>query len=211
MSIKVIGAGLGRTGTYSLKLALERLLGGPCYHMKEVFDRLEHVPHWHAAAEGRSVDWNSLFEGYVATVDWPSASFYRELADHYPDATVILSTRSPETWWNSANETIFGSIGDFDPEFADWHAMIGAILENRFTKQISDRDACIEAFERHNAEVRATIPPHRLLEWSARDGWEPLCQFLGVPLPEEPFPHANSKEEFLARRQKSQEERQVAR
>lgn len=210
MPIKVIGAGLGRTGTFSLKLALEQLLGAPCYHMKEVFDHMEHVPLWRDAAENRPVDWDALFEGYAATVDWPSSSFYKELADHYPDAPVILSTRSPESWWNSATETIFTSIGDYDPEYAEWHAMIDAILHNRFTDKIRDREACLQAFERHNAEVRATIPKNRLLEWTAADGWAPLCEFLSLPIPEEPFPRANSKEEFLARRQKSKEERSAA-
>lgn len=207
MPIKVIGAGLGRTGTFSLKLALERLLEAPCYHMKEVFDHMEHVPMWHAAANGQPVDWDALFEGYVATVDWPSSSFYKELADHYPGAPVILSTRAPESWWNSATETIFTSIGDYDPEYAEWHAMIDAILQNRFTGQIQDREASLAAFERHNAEVRDTIPKDRLLEWTARDGWQPLCEFLGVPVPDEPFPRVNTKEEFLARRRKSREER----
>jgi hypothetical protein len=195
MGLRVVGAGLGRTGTLSLKLALERLLGAPCYHMAEVFAHPEHVAAWHAAARGRMPDWRELFAGYAAAVDWPVASFWPELADAFPDAPVLLSLRDPEAWWRSAHRTIFPASQSAQGE---WRAMIDELFAARFTRAIDDREACIAAFERHNAQVRTAVPRGRLLEWRAEDGWAPLCAALGVAVPEEPFPRVNTSEEFLA-------------
>ena len=197
MSLRVVGAGLGRTGTLSLKLALERLLGAPCYHMLEVFQHPEHVALWHAAARGEPVDWHALFSGYAAAVDWPVGSFWPEVSAAFPDALILLSTRSAESWWQSASRTIFPTSAK--AAGTPWHAMWMELTENRFTTRLDDRAAAIAAYERHNADVRARAPKARLLEWSAEDGWEPLCRALGVPVPGEPFPHANSTEEFLGR------------
>jgi hypothetical protein len=197
MGLRVVGAGLGRTGTYSLKLALERLLGAPCYHMAEVFQHPEHVPDWHSAAQGRMPDWDRLFAGYAAAVDWPVSAFWRELSAAYPDALVVLSVRDPESWWRSTQETIFAHL-DKIPDPA-WLAMVQAMMASRFTTALHDHDACVAAFERHNAEVRAAVPPDRLLEWRATDGWGPLCAALGLPVPDEPFPRANTREEWAAR------------
>ena len=199
MPLKVVGAGLGRTGTMSLKQALEQLLGGPCYHMYEVFQHPEHVPMWHDAALGKPVDWDKLFDGYVAAVDWPVGSFWQEVGAHYPDALILLSSRDSEKWWNSANETIFNSIGHISDDHLEWHRMIDALMGNRFTPRIDDKEAAISAFEKHNDECRKCAPSHRFLEWQAGDGWEPLCKALNLPVPDAPFPHANSKEEFLER------------
>ena len=199
MKLKVIGAGLGRTGTYSLKLGLERLLGQPCYHMAEVFQHPEHIPMWHAAAKGEPVDWDGLLAGYGASVDWPSAAFYEELIRAYPDAIVVHSTRDPELWWASASETIFCGIDSRSQDNAEWHAMIMAVLADRFTAEIHCKDACIDAFNRFNARVAQVVPPERLVVWQACQGWEPLCQALNLPVPDEPFPKANTKEEFIAR------------
>ena len=107
MTIKVVGAGVGRTGTHSLKVALEQLLGGPCYHMFEVMGHPDHIALWQAAADDEDPQWDRIFDGYAATVDWPAASFWREIADHYPDAKVLLSTRPTDAWWASANQTIW--------------------------------------------------------------------------------------------------------
>ena len=197
MTLRVVGAGLGRTGTHSLKLALERLLGVPCYHMIEVFTHPEHVPAWHAAAEGRMPNWEEIFAGYAAAVDWPASAFWPELSAAYPEALVVLSVRDPESWWRSASGTIFPAIHSRDPE-SEWRKMIDAMFANRFLCDLEDREACIAAFERHNAQVRATVPPHRLLEWRASEGWEPLCKALGAPVPDEPFPLTNTTEEFKA-------------
>jgi hypothetical protein len=197
MALRVVGAGCGRTGTMSLKLALERLLGEPCYHMVEVFSHPQHVPEWRSAATGRMPDWNNLFSGYAAAVDWPASAFWPELSEAYPDALVVLSTRDSESWWRSAHETIFARLNEVpNPEFL---GMVEALFTARFTPDITNRDACIAAFERHNARVREAVPAERLLEFQASQGWEPLCKALGVPIPDEPFPHVNTREEWAAR------------
>lgn len=197
MSLRVVGAGLGRTGTVSLKLALEKILGARCYHMMEVFTHPEHVPMWHAAALGTMPDWNQLFRGYVAAVDWPAAAFWREIRAAFPDAIVLLSVRDPQSWWQSAHETIFQTSRA--SEDTKWRGMVDAMFSQRFTPALDDRDACIAAFERHNAQVRDEVPADRLVEWQTADGWAPLCKALGAPIPAEPFPRANTREEFLAR------------
>jgi hypothetical protein len=198
MALHVVGAGLGRTGTNSLKVALERLLGTPCYHMIEVFTHPEHIPVWHAAARGQIPDWHALFAGFGAAVDWPAAAFWPELSAAFPDALVLLSVREPQSWWQSASETIFPTIRE--QTGTEWLAMIDDLFAARFTKAIDDRAAAIATFERHNARVRATVPAHRLVEWRAADGWEPLCTALGMPVPNEPFPHTNTRADWQARR-----------
>src|SRR5579859_522535 len=120
MDLEVVGAGLGRTGTHSLKLALERLLGAPCYHMVEVFAHPEHVPAWHSAALDKMPAWNEVLAGYAAAVDWPASAFWAELSEAFPDALVVLSVRDPEDWWRSAHETIFTAIDQVpSPEWRD--------------------------------------------------------------------------------------------
>jgi hypothetical protein len=199
MGLRVVGAGLGRTGTLSLKLALEKLLGGPCYHMTEVFAHPEHVPVWHAAARGEPVDWHALFAGYRAGVDWPQGSFWPEIARAFPDALVLLSVRDADSWWQSADQTIFRGIQVAEERAPEWYAMVRELFTRRFVWPPDDETAAKAAFERHNARVRARVPPERLLEWRAGDGWEPLCERLDVPVPDEPFPRVNTREDFLAR------------
>jgi hypothetical protein len=202
MALKVVGAGLGRTGTHSLKVALERLLGEPCYHMVEVFKHPEDVPAWRQAAEGNMPDWHALMEGYGAAVDWPPSAFWRELSEAFPDALILLSIRDAEKWWTSASSTIFNAIPSrADAENREWFDMIVAMFTNRFTPEIQNKEACIETFNRHNDDVKRTAPANRLLIWEAKDGWEPICAALGLPVPEEPFPLTNTTEEFVARRQ----------
>jgi hypothetical protein len=197
MTLRVVGAGLGRTGTLSLKVALERLLGAPCYHMAEVFAHPEHVTVWHAAARGEMPDWRAFLAPYAATVDWPAAAFWPELAAAFPDALVLLSVRDPASWWESAHATIFpasrGQVG------TEWRAMVDALFAARFTDALEDREACIAAFEAHNRRVRETVPRARLLDWTPGDGWAPICAALGVPVPDEPFPRVNTRDDFLAR------------
>jgi len=197
MALRVVGAGLGRTGTNSLKLALERLLGAPCYHMIEVFGHPEHIPAWHAAAEGRMPDWHALLADYAAAVDWPAAAFWPELSAAFPDAIVLLSVRDAESWWASASQTIFPSIRE--QAGTPWRAMVDALFGNRFAGRLDDKATAIAAFERHNTEVRQRVPAKRLVEWCAGDGWTPLCAALGVPVPNEPFPHTNTREDWAAR------------
>jgi hypothetical protein len=201
MGLRVVGAGVGRTGTMSLKTALERLLGAPCYHMVEVFSHPQHVPVWHAAARGEMPDWQQLFAGYAAAVDWPAASFWPEISAAFPDAIVVLSLRERRKWWQSADETIFPALRD--PQampLPGWHAMIEEIVRSRFTAALDDAEAAMAAFDRHNAAVRAAVPASRLIEWQAADGWQPLCAALGLPVPDEPFPRVNTREEFAAMR-----------
>jgi hypothetical protein len=200
MTLKVVGAGLGRTGTHSLQLALQTLLGGPCYHMVEVFDKPDHIAMWQAAAEGKMPDWDVLFEGYVAGVDWPVGAYWRELAAHYPDAPILLSSRDADSWWKSASNTIF-VVGDREaptPEMAAQMEMATTMLTNRFTPGWRDEAEAKQAFEAHNAAVRAEIPADRLIDWRPGDGWRPICDKLGLPVPEAPFPHVNTTAEFRA-------------
>lgn len=195
--LRVVGAGVGRTGTSSLQVALERLLGGRCYHMFEVFGHAEeHVPAWRAAYAGEPVDWDRLFDGYVAAVDWPAAGCWETLAARYPDALVLLSTRDPADWWASASRTIFRVMDEEPPEpMHAWWEMTQAMMA-AFDPDWRDEAAATAAFVRHNDAVRAAVPASRLVEWHPGDGWQPLCSALGVPVPDEPFPHRNSTDEF---------------
>ncbi|HTT83372.1 MAG TPA: sulfotransferase [Rhizomicrobium sp.] len=199
MSLRVVGAGVGRTGTASLKMALERLLDAPCYHMIEVFQHPEHVPEWHKAMLGQDVDWNRLFAGFVAAVDWPAGACWPELMRAYPDAPVLLSIRNPEAWWTSANETIFTHLNDNPMAPPGWLDMVHDMIRNRFGTEVIDRETCIAAFNAHNARVRAEVPKERLLVWEAADGWAPICAALHVAIPDEPFPRTNTTEEWRAR------------
>jgi hypothetical protein len=201
-AMQVVGAGVGRTGTHSLKVALELLLGGPCHHMVEVFAHPEQVPVFHDAALGKPVDWHALFAGYVATVDWPGGAFWRELSEAYPDALVLLSTReSAEVWWKSADRTVLEPMkgsAEIPVGTEAWMAMVRDLFANRFTDRYDDKDALMAAYERHNAAVREGVPADRLLEWQPGDGWGPICERLGVDVPDEPFPVTNTTEEFRA-------------
>ena len=199
MTLRIVGAGLGRTGTTSLKMALEQLLGAPCYHMMEVFGHPEHVPAWHAAMLGEPVDWPTVFEGYAATVDWPGGGVWQSIWAAYPDAKVLLSSRrSADEWWTSAYRTIFEAMGAEPPPGMDaWHEMTVA-MTHRLTPDFPDEAACKAAYERHNENVRATVPAGQLIDWQPEDGWGPLCKGLGIPEPSDPFPVSNTTADFRA-------------
>jgi Sulfotransferase domain len=199
--LRVVGAGLPRTATRSLKDALERLLGSRCYHMAEVFQHLNDVPTWHAAARGDDADWRSFPPDCVAAVDWPASAFWRELSEAHPDALIVLSSReSAAKWWESANETIFPVLRKpVSPEHEAWQQMVQELLAREIGPDWDDAERAQAFYERHNEQVRREAPATRLLEWQARDGWEPLCQALGVQVPDEPFPRVNTREEWLAR------------
>jgi hypothetical protein len=198
MTLRMVGAGVGRTGTMSLKLALTKLLDGPVYHMLEVFPRPEHIEMWRDALRGNIPDWDVLFDGFVGAVDWPTCTFWRELADTYPDAPVLLSTRDAASWWKSCDQTILNVFrGEADGNDA-WIGMATEMLK-RFTPNFLDADEMQAAFVRHTDEVRATVPSSRLIEWKPGDGWEPLCAGLGLPVPDEPYPHKNTTQEFRTR------------
>jgi len=200
MALEVIGAGYGRTGTLTLKTALEMLGFGPCHHMLEVMGNPEQVAFWNRAADGEAVDWEEVYAGYRSTVDWPGCHFYAELAERYPKAKVILSTRDANRWYESMSETILKGMSEMglkDEVPRDNPMYFGAVLIAREVFNFDySRENAVAALERHNAAVRAAIPAERLLEFEAGDGWEPLCAFLGVPVPDAPFPRTNERENF---------------
>lgn len=203
MDLKVIGAGLGRTGTASLKMALEQLTGGRCYHMFEVFEQPDAVPAWHELVRGESDDWDALLDGYAASVDWPASAFWPELSAANPGAIVLLSSRAtPEQWWGSMANTIVPTLTmDIPPEaegMAEHRAMVLDLFALRFTPNWRDPEDAMAAYERHNARVRSEVPSERLVDWQPGDGWEPICAALGVAVPPEPFPHENTSAEFQA-------------
>jgi hypothetical protein len=200
--LRVVGAGLGRTGTNSLKLALERLLDAPCYHMLEVNRRPADTQVWLDALQGRPADLSGLLSGYAATVDWPSAALWQRLATEHPDAIVLLSMRADATTWlRSARATIMPIVPpDWydDPESATMRDLDEAMFA-AFDPRWRDDAAAREAYDRHIETVRAEIAPERLVEWRPGDGWQPLCTALRVPIPDEPFPHVNSTKQFQVR------------
>jgi hypothetical protein len=202
MTLSVIGAGVGRTGTYSLKLALNRLGAGPCHHMEEVLHNMPaQVPLWSAATDGKPA-WTQIYDGYGSAVDWPTAGFFRELAAEYPSARFVLTLRDPERWADSFGATIYTLLAGRDKapeEMRAWLDMAGGVIARTGFPAGLDRDGLIEAFTAHNDAVREAIPADQLLVFEVREGWEPLCAFLGVPVPDEDFPRTNHREEFWDR------------
>lgn len=225
MSLEVIGAGYGRTGTMSLKAALEELGFSPCYHMTEVFANPEHIGFWETAvqrkSEGKLDDWPKVFRGYRATVDWPGAAFYQELLEEYPAAKVILTIRDPDRWHESALSTIYGVqkvassrlfslTALFVPRMR--HNRRAALMvadlvwQHHFDGKFEDHEYATAVFNRWNEEVKERVPPEKLLVYEVREGWEPLCEFLGVEVPKDkPFPHLNDGGSFrkMIRRSKA--------
>ena len=203
MSIKVIGAGFGRTGTLSLKAALEQLGFDKCYHMMEVMQNPSHRSAWLAGHRGEAVDWDALFEGYAATVDWPSCNLWREQLAHYPDAKVILSLRDPEAWYASVMNTIYRSskaAKDAEDPATQAHGRwaFEIIWDRLFDGRMDNKDHVIDVFNQHNQAVIDELPPEKLLVFDAKMGWDPLCKFLSVPAPETEYPRTNTTEQFQA-------------
>ena len=199
MALKVIGAGYGRTGTLSLKTALEELGFDPCYHMEDVVKRPSLTRTWHNIVKGAAPDWDAIFAGYQATVDWPGCNYYQELMAVYPDAKVILSVRDPERWYNSAYNTIYAltKIENVQrvPVVGQHVAFINDLIWGGvFNGRFEERDEAILIFNEHIESVKATVPPENLLVFSVKEGWEPLCAFLDVAVPERPFPHVNDRQ-----------------
>jgi hypothetical protein len=200
MTLRVVGAGVGRTGTLSLKGALETLLGGPCYHMMEVFSRPGDLSLWTDAGAGEAVDWTTALGDYTATTDFPACLFWRELSELYPDAMVLLSTRADsQIWWESVSQTIFSpALEAMSADRPEWWTMWQSVSKARFTDQTQDEAAAKAAYDRHNAEVRASVPADRLIDWQPGDGWAPICEGLGLSIPDTPFPHVNTRAEIRA-------------
>ncbi len=197
MSLKVIGAGLPRNATWSLKLALEHLGLGPCYHMSEALEHPEHWPLWETAVAGGSVDWGALFQGWGSTTDAPACHFYRELATFYPDAKVVLSVRDEEGWFASTQNTILSEHTAGFHEARGSLAMVNAVGWGA-DPRLHDKAFMLDRYRRHNEEVKRTIPASRLLVYETGSGWEPLCRFLGLAVPSDPYPQINSTREFQA-------------
>lgn len=202
MSLKVIGAGVGRTGTYSLKLAINQIGLGPCHHMEEVLHNMAtQVPLWSAAASG-APEWSRIFSGYRSTVDWPTACFFRDLAKEYPEARFVLTVRDPKRWADSFGATIYKLLGSIDQapqEKQAWLRMASEVIAMTGFPPGLDRDELAQAFISHNRAVKEAIPPDRLLEFEVKHGWQPLCDFLDVPVPDIDFPRTNHREEFWDR------------
>jgi hypothetical protein len=202
MTFQVIGAGVGRTGTYSLKLAINQLGLGPCHHMEEVLHNMPaQVPLWSAAADGHP-DWRAIYEGYKSAVDWPTACFFRELIQEFPSAKFILTERDPENWADSFGATIYKLIAGKDqglPEMKEWLEMADGVIARTGFPGGLDRDGLISAFVAHNEAVKATIPASQLLIYGVKEGWNPLCEFLNAPVPTGPFPRTNDRAEFWDR------------
>ena len=199
MAISIIGVGVGRTGTYSLRMAINQLGFGPCHHMEEVLKNMDvQVPLWSEALKGNA-NWSSIYKGFESAVDWPTAGFFRELIKEYPTAKFILTERNPENWADSFGSTIYKLIEGKDkaPEkMRDWLEMANAVITKTGFPQGLDREGLINGFITHNKAVRETIPEEQLLVFQVKEGWEPLCKFLNVPVREEPFPRTNNREEF---------------
>ncbi|MGH0035638.1 MAG: sulfotransferase family protein [Myxococcota bacterium] len=205
MPLKVIGAGFGRTGTLSLKSALETLGLGPCYHMTEVWSKPDHPGLWQDAVSGRPVDWEALFAGYGSAVDWPACAFWEPLRERWPEALVLLSRRDSERWYQSVHDTIYTSLQRPLPPTVPPHIRTAAamanelVFERTFGGRFLDRAHAVGVYERHNERVIREVPPERLLVFEVSEGWAPLCARLELPVPAEDFPRVNSTDEFRER------------
>lgn len=216
MALKVIGAGLPRTGTKSLKLALEKLGLTPCYHMVDLYESYpHHIEQWQAASQGKPVDWSTMFTDFQAAVDYPVSRYYQPILQHYPQAKVILTVRPVEKWYTSFAKTIYPSVmqtvaalqrTDTSTISVRAHQQMRIdqlfhddMLQKDFAGKFeTDQAAVQDVFHQHNAQVKQTVPSNQLLVYELGDGWEPLCQFLGVPIPAEDFPHTNTTSQFNA-------------
>ena len=197
MVLKVVGSGLGRTGTKSMQTALNQLGFGPCHHMVEVFSHPDSVPLWIEAGAGRP-RWDLIFASYQSMVDYPGAHYWRELAAYYPDAKVLHTVRDPDEWFDSTQATIFAPGGPVESTGGPMAAFF-ASFSSDFRERMHDRAFMTDYFRRHTEAVMEAIPPERLLVYQAGKGWEPLCSFLGVPVPATPYPSENTRADFIAR------------
>jgi hypothetical protein len=205
--MKLIGAGFGRTGTMSLKQALEQIGYGPCFHMIDLIKDPTPLPYWQAAARGEPVDWKAAFDGWESTVDWPGCTYWEQLVEVWPDVPVLLTVRDPDAWYESCIKSIHEAAtvatkgelegGTERPPSAETMETINhQIWDGTFEGRFEDRDFAIGLFQEHNEAVKAGVPADRLLVWEVSEGWGPLCEFLGVEAPDGPFPHLNDRDSF---------------
>lgn len=215
MPVEVAGVGMARTGTLSLKLALETLGFGPCYHMVELLHQPQGVHVWKCAFAGEAVDFEAVFAGFRSTTDFPAYGHYEALFAQYPDARFVLTTRDPERWYDSCVQTVFNakpsllellSIGMRMPfskavrDSVEVYKLVYVDFARALDGKLTDRAHCIQRFRDHEAAVRAAIPPERLLVFEVKDGWGPLCDFLGVEAPDQPFPRTNDAADWWRKR-----------
>ena len=214
MGLEIIGAGFGRTGTLSLKFALEELGFNKCYHMMEIPKAAHHIGFWRQAAVGKNVDWHLLFKGYKAAVDWPSCNYWREQLRAFPEAKVILTKRDADSWYESVMNTIWPasvkgrelarSNVNLDKVSQDRSSMVFEVIwHGIFDGRMSEKDFVIDKYEKHNQSVVDEVPSSKLLIYEPGEGWEPLCQFLGCSQPSMDYPNVNSTEEFSSRMKSS--------
>jgi Sulfotransferase domain len=206
--MKVIGAGFGRTGTMSLKGALEQLGFGPSFHMIDVARQPELLPHWQLAADGGTPDWSEVFDGWESTVDWPACTYWEQIWEAFPDAKVLLSVRDPESWYASCQKSIHASAqaaakgelegGSVEVSPEAMKMINGIIWNGTFEGRFDDKQFALDVYERHNEDVKSKVPADKLLVYEIKQGWEPLCEFLEVPVPDSPMPHLNDATSFRA-------------
>jgi len=206
--MKVIGAGFGRTGTMSLKGALEQLGFGPSFHMIDVARYPELLPQWQAAADGESADWEKVFEGWESTVDWPACTYWEQIWETFPDAKVLLSVRDPESWYASCQKSIHASAqaaakgelegGSVTVSPEAMKMINGVIWNGTFEGRFDDKEFALDVYNRHNEDVKSKVPADKLLVYEIKQGWEPLCEFLEVPVPDTDMPHLNDATSFRA-------------
>jgi Sulfotransferase domain len=205
--VKVIGAGFGRTGTMSLKAALERLGANPCFHMIDIIRDPSNLHYWQAAAEGEKVDWKEALAGWEGSVDWPGCTFYKEHMETWPDAPVLLSVRDPESWYKSVANSIHAAKemamrGELEPPEENppspevMQMINGLIWNGTFHGRFEEKDYALKVFDDHIEEVKRTVPPERLVIYEIKQGWGPLAEMMGVDVPDEEFPHLNDTESF---------------
>lgn len=194
--LKIIGAGMWRTGTVSLKDALQQLTGQPAHHMTELMLHPQQVPQWQAILNGGHANWDLLLKGYGSTLDWPSLAFWQDLYQTHPQALVLLSTRDPEEWWQSISSTVLQSAPTRQTAKTPWDKLVVTLFENYFVGRLPTKDQAITAYQQHVDTVRKVVAPNRLIEWNPTDGWTPLCRALDQPVPNRPFPHLNTTADY---------------
>ncbi|MGP3966112.1 sulfotransferase family protein [Streptomyces sp. 6N223] len=202
--LDVFGAGLGRTGAHSLTAALERLGFGPCHTMLGMLEHPEQVPSWRRAAAGEAVNWREIYAGYRSSVNLPGSRFWREITAAFPEAKVILTVRDPDRWYESSARSIYPAATappqpGASEAFEALRAMSREVVwDGLFGGRFTDRDHALRVFREHNEAVAREIDPGRLLVLDVADGWRPLCDFLGVPVPDTPYPHQNDRARFAS-------------
>lgn len=202
--MKVIGSGFGRTGTLSMQAALQQLGFGPCYHMVEAARRPSHVRAWVRVARGGTVDWQTMFAQFESSVDFPASLFYLEMLAAFPNAKVVHTVRDPESWYHSTHETIYQSQFLFPHWLRRLSRHVDGVVEmtqgllwnGLFEGRFEDKEHALKIFVAHTQRVCAQVPADRLLIFDVRQGWQPLCAFLNVPIPNTPFPNLNDRQQM---------------